>query len=808
VRWVWWAIFFAVGSVSVARAADTSGVPAGDRASPSGASAGQTAANSLDLSVAPSLQLHKKLNEDQMSVFLSADKIQTDQAGKVILTGSAQVRRIDSVVKGDHIDYQRNTGEVHVRGNGLIMRDGSIVTGPELDYNVNSNSGKVEYPNFWLGANAGSGKASQADILDRQNMRLHDVVYAGCPCADPPWYIESPKVDLHFQENEGVARNGVLYFKGVPLLASPYLSFPIRKERKSGFLIPTYGMSSNTGVELSLPYYLNLAPNYDATLTPRLMTKRGAQLGAEFRYLGSGYSGMLSGTYLPRDGVTGDPRWMYIVQHRQNFGHGLDLSLDMRKVSDDNYFRDFSTFGLLNDTTTDYLPSVATLRSSGHKYWYATLQSYTYQTLQDSTSNYLYPPFDKLPELHFNASRYDWGGFDVQSDNYVTRFRSPVYYGGIWNESYRSVYGRHTRPDGTRFMSYDTIAYPITHAGWYVTPKVGLNLSQYNTDWYNLSAYQGYPDTQSRVLPIVSVDSGMTFERNTTLFGNDSIQTLEPRVYYLWVPYRNQSQIPIYDTALATFNFTQAFSDNIFSGWDRIANANQVTVGLTSRWLDADTGFERLSLSAAQRIYFADQRVTLPGQAAYARTDGQSDYLFGVNAALTDKLNVQFNAQYSPQTHERDQMSASFRWQPKRLATLSVGYRYERDPAQLLNPAVIGSPGYIDNSKNQVTVSGQWPLTSKWYVMGRYDYSFQQNRNTQAIAGLEYKGDCCWTARAVFERYSVSSEDVNTAVYFQLELTGLGSLGTDPMRLLRDRIIGYEPVTPPIPQKTTFERYE
>lgn len=802
-RWVWWAIFFAVGGMSVARA-DSLVVPAG---SGSPARASQTAPD-LGLSVAPSLQLHKHLNEDQMSVFLSADKIQTDTDGKVILTGSAEVRRIDSVVKGDHIDYQRKTGEVHVVGNGLIMRDASIVTGPKLDYNVDSKSGKVTDPNFWLGANGGSGKASQADIFDPQNMRLHDVVYAGCPCADPPWYIESPRVDLHFQENEGVARNGVLYFKGVPLLASPYLTFPIRKERKSGFLLPTYGMSSNTGVELSLPYYFNLAPNYDATLTPRLMTKRGLQLGGEFRYLGSSYSGQISGTYLPDDAVTHEPRWMYILQHNQNFGEGLSLSLDMRRVSDDNYFRDFSTFGLLNDTTTSYLPSVATLTSGGHKYWYATLQSYTYQTLQDSTSNYLYPPYDKLPEFHFNASRYNWGGFDVESDNYATRFRSPIYNGGIWNSSYAGVYGIHTRPDGARLMSYDTISYPITRAGWYLTPKVGMHMTEYNTNWYSIPGDQGFPDTQSRVLPIVSLDSGMTFERNTTLFGNDAIQTLEPRIYYLWVPYRDQSQIPIYDTALSTFNFTQAFSENLFSGWDRIANANQVTVGLTSRWLDADTGFERLSLSAAQRYYFTNQRVTLPGEAPFARTDNTSDFLFGAKAALTDKLSVQFNAQYNPQVNERDQMSASFRWEPKRLATLSVGYRYERDPAQLLNPAIVDSPGYINNSKNQVTVSGQWPLTSKWYVMGRYDYSFQENRNTQAIAGVEYKGDCCWTARAVFERYAVSSQSTNSAVFFQLELTGLGSLGTDPMSLLRDRIIDYEPVTPPIPEKTTFERYE
>jgi len=794
---VWWTILLAIGCAPAAQASPP-------------ATAGAPSSDVSELQISPSLELHKRLNEDQMSVFLVADKIQSDTDGKVTLLGAAEVRRLDTVVKGDRIDYQRNTGQVTVNGNGLIMRDASIVTGPSLTYNVKTHVGQVDEPDFWLGATGGSGTATQADILDRRNMHLTDVTYAGCPCSDPPWYIKTSSMDLHFDENEGVAHNGVLYFKGVPILASPYLSFPIRKERKSGFLLPTYGISSNAGIEYSQPYYLNLAPNYDATITPRYMSKRGLQLGAQFRYLGSDYHGQIEGTYLAKDQVTGDPRWMYIAQHEQDLGGGFRAAFDVRHVSDDDYFRDFSTLGL-NEAATDLLPSSATLSWSGAKYWYATLQTYTYQTLQDSTGSYLVPPYDKLPEFHVHGARYNWHGFDVETDDYATKFRSPVYHGSAFaDDTYDGVPigGNHIMPDGTRLTSYTTVSYPITHAGWYLTPKAGMHLSQYDTDWYDLPGYQGYPDSQSRILPIVSVDSGMTFERNTTLFGNDSIQTLEPRLYYLWVPYRDQSQLPVFDTSLATFNFTQAYSENIFSGgWDRIANANQVTVGLTSRWLDADTGFERLSLSAAQRIYFVDQRVTLPGEEDQ-RTDRTSDYLVGATAALTDKLNVHFDAQFNPQTHERNRMSAGFRWEPKRLATISVSYRYERDPEALTDPSVYNEPGYVDQSREQVTLSGQWPITKKWYLMGRYDYSLKDSRNTQTILGVEYKGDCCWAARAVLQRYAVSSEDVNTAVFFQLELSGLGSLGTDPMSLLRDRVTGYEPVIPPTPEKTSFERYE
>jgi LPS-assembly protein len=642
-------------------------------------------------------------------------------------------------------------------------------------------------------------------------MRLADVNYSGCPCPDPAWYIKSPRVDLHFDENEGIARNGVLYFKDVPILYSPWLSFPIRKERKSGFLIPTYGTSSNSGFEVSVPYYWNIAPNYDATLTPRYLAKRGLQLGAEFRYLGTRYSGQIAGTYLARDNQTGEKRWQYSFQHAQSLGGGFNAAFDLNRVSDDDYFRDFSTFGL-NQATNTYLPSTASVGWSGYKYFNASLTASTYQTLQDRTAGYITPQYNKLPELYVRGARYNWNGFDVASDNYATRFEMPFYSGRL--QAFDIERDRRRAPNGTRFSSYTSVAYPIVRAGWYVTPKVGAHLSQYSTDWTDPAlpeatrlGFQGRPRTQARALPIMSVDSGMTFERQTTLFGNDAIQTLEPRLYYLNVPYRDQSNIPVFDTGIATFNFAQAFDENIFSGgWDRIANANQLTVGLTSRWLDEETGFERLSLSAAQRVYFEPQRVTLGGEKP--RTNTKSDYLVGANAALTDKLNVRFDAQFNPESRDRNRMSAGFRWEPKRLTTLSASYRYERDPQMILDPGFVPSDPANDRTREQISLAGQWPLTNKVYAMGRYDYSLQEKRNTQSILGLEYKGNCCWTARVVMQRYAVSKEDVNTAVFFQLELSGLGSLGTDPMRLLRERVIGYEPVTPPIPERTTFERYE
>nr|WP_323017022.1 LPS-assembly protein LptD [Castellaniella sp.] len=789
VHWISRIILLSAALSAPALAADTP-VPAGE------------------LRMVDSLRLHPVPQEDALPSFLIGDDISRDAQGRVTLQGNAQVRRLDGVLKGDRIDYDQTSGDTEVRGNGLLMRDGNIVRGPHLRFNTRTSQGSVEAPRFWLGASAGQGQAKQADILSRQHMRLTDVRYTGWSGPDPAWTIDASRVDLYLDENEGAARNGVLRFKGVPILYSPYLTFPLGRDRKSGFLTPTYGTSSNAGIELTTPYYLNLAPNYDATLFPRYMSKRGLLLGTEFRHLGESSHSELFGAYIMRDRQTGDKRWMYSVQHTQNLGHGLQASLDARKVSDDDYFRDFSSFGL-TDAAITYMPSQALLNWSGGPHFSGSLQFYRYQTLQDSTGSFLAPPYDKLPELHFRAQHYGWNGFDVVSDNYATRFVAPIYRGNAFPDES----GKRLMPNGTRMTSYTSIARPFILPGAYLTPKVGMHMSQYSTDWFYGEIQglppelMGQPRVQTRVLPIASVDAGLTLERDSSWFGKAAVQTLEPRLYYLYVPYRDQSGLPVFDTGMASFSYQQAFDENIFSGgWDRIANANQLTAGLTTRWLDADTGFERLSLSAAQRFYFDDQQVTLPSQTPRKATE--SDYLLGAKAALTDRFSVFFDGQFDHDTQKRNRLSAGMRWAPKRLATMSLSYRYERDPNLYTDPYQILPAGAEQQSREQVSFSSQWPLARRWFGVGRYDYSLAEKRNTQSIVGLEYRGDGGWAARAVLQRYAVSAEKTNTALFLQLELTGLGSLGTDPMSMLSERITGYQSVTPPTPEKTVFERYE
>lgn len=762
-----------------------------------------------ELRTSPGLRMHR-LPDGNIPAYMEADTIEGDPDSDLTLTGAAQVRRIDGVIKGDRINYRKDTGDVDVQGNARMMRDGTLVTGPTAKFNVDKYSGEVEKPNFWLGATGGFAVADKADIFSKSQMRLHTVTYSGCACETPSWYIKANTVDIDFDENEGVARNGVLYFKDVPILASPYMTFPVKKERKSGFLMPTYGTTSKGGFDFSLPYYLNIAPNYDATIQPRYFSKRGLQMGGEFRYLGWGYNGTVDGAYLPNDNVSGNDRWMYWWRHQQLLSGGFYADWDIAKVSDDDYFRDISQLGL-NQASTTYLPQRARVGWAS-TYWSAYAQVYKYQTLQDPDA-LLAPPYDKEPELYLRGARYDWGGFDVDWTSTAVRFSKPL------------LLGNRNGPNGDRLQTYPTVSYPIVRPGWFVVPKVGVNYTQYQTSWYNgdwnrlntdpnspnFNTAFGYPRSQSRTVPIMSLDAGLIFERDTTLFGKASTQTLEPRLYYLRVPYRDQSKIPVYDTSLSDFSFSQAFDENIYTGgWDRISNANQLTAALTTRWLDASTGFERASLAVAQRLYFADQQVTLPGETP--RENVRSDFLVGASAALTDTFSTDVAAQYNPYDNRWSRTLLSGRWSPQRLTTIALAYRYQRDPQT--------GVAYQPQGQNQISLAVQWPFTKRWYGVGRVDYSLRNGpsstvsgttdspRITQAIAGLEYKGNCCWVGRMVFQRYAVSATDANTALFFQLELTGLGSLGTDPMNLLNRSIPGYSNITPPVPTGTTFERYE
>lgn len=752
------------------------------------------------LRISPLLEL-STVPDKEMPAFLEGVQMEGDGLGNAKLKGKAVIRRQDAVLKANIIDYNKRTGVMDAQVNARLIRDGNVITGSSIIFNSEDGTASIDQPNFWLD-DGGAGAGSWADVFNRDQMTIMDVTYSGCPCPQPSWYIETEKLDLDYAANEGVARNGVLYFKNVPILASPYLTFPLKKERKSGFLLPTFGSTSNTGFDYTQPYYFNIAPNYDATLQARAMSKHGLQWGGEFRYLGAKYRGTMAGTYLAKDLQTGESRWLYSARHSQSFGRSFFGAYSVSGVSDPKYFEDFSNLGF-NQAVISALPKQV-IGGWTNPYVSTSVQVSTFQTLSGV------PQYNKVPEFAMKASRFDYGGFDMESLNTLTEFRAPL--------DNRYAFGPggslRFRPDGQRLLSYNSIAYPIVHPGWYITPKIAMSLSQYQTNWYGLEKIFGYGQpSNSRALPIMSIDSGMTFERDASFFGKAALQTLEPRAYYLRVPFRNQSQYPVYDTTLADFSFSSAFQENIYAGFDRIANANQATLALTTRWLDANSGFERLQLGVAQQFYFEDQEVTLPGEVP--RTNTKSQFLFGGSAALTDTVNLSSLVQYNPYASQISRAQLTSRWRPQRLATLALSYRYQ------VNPPTVSL--YQAQGQNQVSAAFQWPLTKKWYSIGRVDYSLNNvaapsiidpsrivaiPKVTQAVMGFEYKGDCCWTGRVILQRFVVSADQTNTGVFFQLELGGLGNLGQNPMGVIGRSIPDYQPINPPTPRVSKFERYE
>ncbi|WP_243140681.1 LPS-assembly protein LptD [Pelistega ratti] len=759
------------------------------------------------------LTLENTDKNDVMTFTDSSDIDVTNDNNRIKLSGKAQIRRADLILKGDSITYDRLTGEVQAEGNTRLFRDGSLITGPRLKYNVDQKTGLLSSPVYRL-TNGGSGQASSAELIDDNHMQLKEAIYSACNCDKKAWYISANKVDLYNDENEGIAENGALYIGGVPVLWSPYFTFPIKREKKTGWLMPTFSSTSRSGFGLSLPYFVNLVPNYDLTLTPQWYSKRGAMLGAEFRYIMPSYQGIVAGNYMPKDRKHDDKRWSLDWQHRQRLGRllgwNIGLNIDIHGVSDNDYYRDFTTIAL-NQADETYLAKSASLTFSGYKYWSGYLMWKKYQSLHDLTSNdprdyRYYYQYEREPELMIRGIRYDWNGFDVSTQNTWTRFRYPIHRSRVRaNGTIVGGDGRQ-RWDGDRLVSYTQISYPIIRSGWYVTPKVGLHASHYRTDWFHFPSQAGTQyKSLSRVLPIFSVDSGMTFERETTLFGKPRVQTLEPRLYYVYIPYRDQSDIPIYDTTLGEFNFGTAFSENRYmGGWDRINDIHALTAGLTSRWYDEESGRERMALQVAQRFYIKQSEVSLPSERMSEQS--RSEFLANGKVLLTDTFTTEAGVQVDTYGKKIAQTYATIRWFPKRLTSLSLTYRYQRDP--FINETNNSVYPYQVKGKNNVSVAGQWPLSQRLYMVGRHDYSLKENRSTQSIIGLEYKGRCCWTSRVVFQRYAVSQEKTNTALYFQLELTGLGPVGSDPMETLRTSIPGYQNVKDPETDQSPFERYE
>ncbi|MBV2234570.1 MAG: LPS-assembly protein LptD [Sterolibacterium sp.] len=696
--------------------------------------------------------------------FIEADRISGLNDVETVAEGSVNVRRADNILNADRLVYRQAADEVEAIGHVELRQNEDVISGPHLKLKMAENIGFFEEPQYIIkrapatGASGqmtvGSGAASRIDFEGKNHYRLSDATYSTCAPADPAWFARASSIQLDYDNEVGYADDATLVFQNVPLLYSPWLTFSLNNKRKSGVLAPTIGTTSKSGFELSVPYYWNIAPNMDATFTPRLMTKRGLALGSEFRYLDTNYNGVLQADVLPDDRVAHRRRSSYSYNHNQNFGLGFSGSLDLNGVSDDTYFSDLSS--RMTNIARNNLLRRGTF-SYASNWWNISLLAQSYQTLQDPALPPMLVPYRRLPQLAVNAQRAD------------------LPYDGLF--SFRGEFVRFTHPDqleGTRTILNPQISLPMQTAAFSLTPKLALHSTTYHLD-----EWQGRPtERMTRNVPLFSLDGSVVFERPLELGERSMIQTLEPRFYYLRVPSREQDRMPVFDSGLTDFNFAQIFSENRYSGDDRIGDANQLTVAVTSRLIDSATGAERLRGAIGQRFYFKEQSVSLPGETV--RTSRTADFLAALSGEINRYLSVDAGLQFNPQDNQIHRLLVSGRYQPEPGKVLSAGYRYNRNQLNSLTSSDV----------RQIDIAGQWPLSSNWSAVGRYNYSLEDHRVIESVGGLEYNADC-WTSRVVLQRIATASGDSSTAFFIQLELNGFASVGSNPLDLLKRSIPGY-----------------
>ena len=509
----------------------------------------------------PRLKLERLLSEkrllgtDAAPTFARAQRIEGTIDEKIVLEGNAEVRRGGTVLRGDRITYTQATDQVDVEGNARVFKQGGSFSGPELSFRIDAQTGAMPDAQFAYPARSGRGDATLIEFLGDQRARMENARFTTCAPGDDAWWVQAESLEVDGLDQSASASGARLYFQGVPILASPILGFPIGDQRRSGFLTPSFGLSTSVGTDIRTPFYWNIAPNYDYTITPRAMTKRGTMLGNEFRFLQPTFSGTLLYDVIPYDRQTEETRDYTGVRLNYSAPSGVAAGVNYNRVSDDNYFVDFSSTIL--GSSQKVLPQDGFV-SYTQTYWNTAVRVTKNQILQDPLAP-VTPPYERVPQVTVNGFVADWNGFEAAAILDGTRFTNPD--SGL--------------QPGSRYIFNPRVAYPILNPGWFITPRAQLSATYYSLD----PDFNPQDQSQTRVMPILSLDTGLIFERDTEWFGRSSQQTLEPRLYYAYIPFRNQNQLPNFDSALADLNYAQFFTENIYSGYDRIVNANQLTLG-------------------------------------------------------------------------------------------------------------------------------------------------------------------------------------------------------------------------------------
>lgn len=734
---------------------------------------------------------------------LEADRIDGTIESELVATGQAQLSREGVTLTSDRMVYRQVEDEVEAEGNVVLTQEGAIIRGPRLRMQLGEKYGEFDSPSYEVhevrpvskagrnnpadltqdrttrlraltpSAIAWNAEATQtsahgsATLLKQEgenHYRLQDGTYSTCKPGDESWFARVADLRLDYDQGVGEGEDSTIVFKGVPILYMPWISFPLNDQRKSGFLTPTLGTSSLSGTEITLPYYWNIAPDMDATIAPRVFSKRGLMLANELRYLRPTLKGELGLEFLPGDQVRNRDRWAWSVKHEQQLGYGFSGQIHAGGVSDDNYYKDMSS--RISSTSQVHIKRQGLL-NWGNGPWTVTGEVLNYQTLQPENGSPIARPYNILPRLTAQGRQTLAEGWDILFRGQYTEFDHP----------------EAGRMDASRLVMYPQLQYTWDSPGYYIRPKLGIHSTRYHFDLPN-----GTTQTYNRSVPILTVDTQATFERPISYFGRSLLQTLEPRLFYVYSPYRNQDYLTghgiNFDSGIPDFNFAQVFRENFFTGDDRVADANQLTGVVTSRLINPQNGRELGRLLVGQRLYFQDQQVTL-NAGDTPRTDRKTDLLLGISGEIMPKTHLSSYWTYNPRQAHAERFDITGRYQPELGHSLSASYRYARSQSAPFEPNL-----------KQLDFTGQWTLWGGWSAVGRYNYSLLEKRNIETIAGLEYT-DNCWAARVILQRQSLTASSQTTAAFLQLELRDFSRIGSDPLNLLRRTIQGYGEVVEP-----------
>lgn len=724
----------------------------------------------------------------RLPIVLQARTLQGQPGLTTVAEGEVEFRRGGLVIRADRIAYDSAEDRAGAVGGVRIETPAAIYTGRELDLRVQRFEGFFLDPRFELPALGAGGSAVRIDFLGPGRSSALQASYTSCPrdgtegAVEPDWVLRADRVLIDVDANEGIAEGAVLRFLGTPILALPALSFPLGDTRKTGWLPPSVNLDNRSGVEVSVPWYWNLAPNRDATLAPRLSTRRGLGLDAEFRYLEPVYRGELRLDLLPHDRLYGRARGALGWTHESRLPWALELGVDASRVSDRDWWRDFPSRS--RGPTTRLLPTRVALERrlalggapggdapALEVLAYARLAQW--QVLQDADAP-IVAPYQRSPQLGVGA-RARWGAWQLDGEAEYNRFVRPS----------TDVAGS-GRLAGERLHLLGTLARPWREGGVWLVPRLSVNAAAYGGDAVAASVGRSH---RARVVPTLSVDSGLELERSTEAFGRALRQTLEPRLLYVYTPFRRQDDLPNFDAAAKDFNFVSIYADNSFSGIDRVADLHQVTAGVTTRLVDVASGAEALRLGLVQRYRLRPQRVAPQADGSpdgAAQNQRFSDALLLGSTSVLPGWSLDAALQYSPDIQRAVRTILGARYAPGPFRTASLTYRFTRGLAE------------------QYELAWQWPLAEappraaaaaggcrgSWYPVGRLNYSAKDSRITDSILGVEYDAGC-WIARVVAERLSTGRSQATTRLLLQLELTGLSRLGSNPLGVLKDNIPGY-----------------